>query len=155
MLQAEIKNIAGIQMREMGGYGDTLELNNLRESDAGSSPPSCFSELHLAHYAVGQRRSRERWQLWAEPHETGSTLEPQAGMLDRYPCILWHWANVVRALHPGWASNSSFHPSPKCSPWQPQGQGGSQHFLGWRFLISRDCLHCVHKCTFIHPKPLH
>lgn len=41
MLQAAIKNIAGIQMREMGGYGDTLEINNLRESDAESSPPSC------------------------------------------------------------------------------------------------------------------
>lgn len=28
MFQAAIENIAEIQMREMGGYGDTLEIKN-------------------------------------------------------------------------------------------------------------------------------
>lgn len=153
MLQAAVENIAGIQVRDIEGYGDALVINSLRENDAKSHPPSCFAESHRSHYAVGQRCPREQWQLWAEPRETGSSLEPQAGMLDKHPSLPPSgWANPVRALCPSWASNFSLHLSPKGSPRQPQGPGHSQRCLGWRFLISGGCLDCVHGCTFIYPK---
>lgn len=122
-------------------------------SDAKSRPLSHLAELHLSHYTMGQRCSEEQRQLWAEPHDTNSISEPQAGVLGRCHCILWCWENAVWALCSSWASNPSLHPTLACIPRQPWSQGCTQCFLGWRLLISGDYLNYVCKCTFTYLKP--
>lgn len=81
MLQGAIENIAGIQLEAMGGHGDALE----KLSNAQGHRLSRFAELHLSHYTVGQCCSEELRQLWAEPRETASILEPLEEMLGRCP----------------------------------------------------------------------